>query len=295
MLSAGMRLVACASIALGTINSILLLMALLMRTLEESAQGVHLTYVMIISQIGMVIVGVGLFRLYRSAWIAFWFVGLGALSLAAEQARWLDAQRDHIESIPFFIGIDLALWFVASGICMLLPSSRKFYFNEPDQIWMHKKVFRKQEEAATSVSGRPRKPVGVTILACVAIFFAALVFVFAMSQLAEPETESVDAPPRLPTGWVATLIGFSIATIAASSGLFRTRLWAWYGTLACAIIAILLAALLLSRQMREGMPASGVLRTPTFLLCVLWCGSGAFYLLLPKVRRPFFSRSRRRR
>jgi hypothetical protein len=32
----------------------------------------------------------------------------------------------------------------------------------------------------------------------------------------------------------------------------------------------------------------------TFLLCLLWCGAGMLYLLLPKVRRPFFSRRRGR-
>jgi hypothetical protein len=293
MLSPGMRIVSVASIALGAINCILLIIGLLTRTPEQAEEGVYLTYALMTTQLGMIAVGVGLLRLYRLAWIAFWFVGLVALVFAAEQTRWLEAQRGELQSVAFFVGVGLTLWFVASAICMVLPSSRKFYFNEPDQIWMHKKVFRAQENAITSVSGRPRKSVGVNILACLAVVFATLVFVYAMAQLAEADPEGFDAPPRLPVGWVATLILFSVATVVASVGLLRTRRWGWYGGVACGMIAILLAALLAARPTMPSVQNRPAVGTGTFLLCVLWCGAGVLFLFLPNVRRPFFSRGRR--
>jgi hypothetical protein len=212
----------------------------------------------------------------------------------SDLAHWAFVTKNvEMEAIPFFIATAHGLWFLASGICMLLPKSRMYYFNEPDQVWMHKKVFRKQEDSVTSVSGRPRKPVGITIMGCVANVFAVLVFVYAMSQLAGADGEGEEATEPLSEIWVAALLVFAVAVVVVSVGLFRTKRWSWYGGLACGAVAILGGAALAVRGMHTAQ-AGALVGTPMLWMCVLWCGSGVLYLLLPKVRSAFFSRGRRR-
>jgi hypothetical protein len=289
-----MRIVAVASIGMAVANSTALLIHVLAPH-HVAGYDQYLTYALIAGQVAIALVGAGLLRLYRSAWISFWPVGLASVGLGAELLRWLRAEHGEMESIPFFVALALGLWFVTSGVCLLLPKSRMFYFNEPDQVWMHKKVFRHQEESASSVSGRPRKPIGVNILACVAIVIAVLIFVFAMSQLADVEAEGETPTPQLSPTVIAATITFSLCVIGASVGLFRTRRWGWYGTMACALVAMVTAGLSLARGMHATPETASPVGHTTFAVGFLWCSAGVLYLLLPKVRRAMLARRRSRR
>lgn len=289
-LNAGMRLVAAACVGLGIVNVIGLVIHYMTVPEAQAGDPFHWMIALGVTQLGIIVVGIALFRFHKAGWIAFWLLGPSSLALVAKMVAWHHTKHGELETIPFFIGIDQVLWFVSAAICLLLPSSRRCYFNISDQLWMHQKVLRHGEASVGGISGQPRKPVGISVLAWLAILMAGWIFVGAMLKLAEPAGFNPGEPDA---DTVAGLKVFaSVCMVIASTGLMKKKLWGWYAMFACAIAGMLIVGGLQRYSLQGGLAAQFHVTIEGFTLCLIWCGSAIIYLLLPVTRYAFFSRRR---
>lgn len=282
-----------ASLFVGPGNIILMIVYLLGIQSDDPARGLRLPYGIIAANLVVILVGVGLRGLYRTAWVTFYIIGFVLLPLAAEHCYWLHVHKGGIDPLPLISGIASACWYFPSGICLLLPSIRKYFFNEPDSIRMQKSLMRKHSRQS-GVSGRPKKPPGLVMVSSVALVIAAGLFLYAMSELAE---ESLPENPDQPASGevIGLMVAFAVGIAVASAGLCRAKRWGWYGTMAYAILTVVVVAVVLLRQTGSDADATVVIKNPYFLLCLLWCGTAIFYLMLPHVRHACLSRRHSRR
>lgn len=292
-LPAGLRLVAFASVALGSCVSLCIVAHLLTTPSFTAMRELYLTLGMIAGCLLIVCIGLGLFRMNFASWLAFWVVGLATVACVAEQLRWQKLHHEQFDQVYFLSGVALGLWYVTTAVVLLLPSARQFFFNEPDSVWMHKKVFRSHAETSGSVSGRPRTPVGVHMLGYASVTGAALLFVKGMqSVVADPDPTTGEAvASNLET---AGLVLASVLLGVVSVGLFRVRRWAWFGLLIFALGAIGFTGFEMAQPSSAPEETAEESRSPlaVFLLCVVWGGAAIVYLCLPVVRHAFFSRRR---
>lgn len=282
-----------ASVALGSCISLCIVAHLLTTPTFTVMRELYLTLGMIAGCLLIVCIGLGLFRMNFASWVAFWLVGLATVACVAEQLRWQKLHNEQSDQVYFLSGVALGLWYITTAVVLLMPSVRQFFFNEPDSVWMHKKVFHTHAETSGSVSGRPRTPVGVHMLGYASVAGAALLFVKGM--------QSVVAGPDPVTGEVTTsnleimaLILASVLLGVVSVGLFRVRKWAWFGLFLCALGAIGFTGFELAQPSSAAEATAEESRSPltVFLLCVVWGGAAIIYLCLPVVRHAFFSRRR---
>lgn len=291
-LTAGMRLVAATCVGLGIANVIGFVIYYLTLPDPQTAEVLHLVVALVIAQVGIVFVGVALFRFHKAGWFAFWLLGICSLALVGKLIEIHHTQTSELDSIPFVIGIEQALWFIASAVCLVLPSSRHCYFNITDQLWMHQKVLRHGEASMGEVSGRPRKPVGISVLAWLAILAGGLIFVSAMLKLAEPAGFN---PEELQSDTVAAWkVVASVCIVVASTGLMRKKQWGWHAMLWCSILGILIMAWLWHYGSDNETAKEFHVTIQELCMALVWCGSAIFYLLLPVTRHAFFSRRRSR-
>jgi len=294
-LSVGLRLVAMTSAGLGGINIILLLVYLLTMQHENVAQLTKMNDARLAANLGIVLVGVGLYRMSAIAWVSFWFMGLLSLPLAGQQCHQLLVEHGQVDPIPMWVLVGLALWYVPSGICLLLPSSRKYFFDEPGSIRMHKEAVRAvAERASWGVSGRPKLPVGIPILSTIAITIATCLFVYALYEM-EPDVDPLNPKEPMPIPTVISLLCFSVAVVWASVGLYKRKLWGWVATVSFAVLAVLVVGFLLATGKDDSPSPGAAFKHPYFLLSLLWCGTAILYLMRTEVRHAYFSRRRSRR
>jgi hypothetical protein len=285
-----MRLVAASCVGLGIVNVIGLVIYGMTVPEAQANEPLQLMIGLGSAQLGIILVGIALFRFHKTGWIAYWLLGPSSLALVAKLVEWHYTKLGEIQSVPFFIGIEQALWFVPSAICLLLPSSRRCYFNIPDQLWMHQKVLRHGEATLGDISGRPRKPAGIAVLAWLAIVVAGWIFFTAMLNLAEPAGFNPEEPDAdTVAGWK---VFASVCIVIASTGLMKYKLWGWYAMFGCAIAGMLIAGGLEHYGTKGGLAAQFHVTIEGFVMCLIWCGCAIIYLLLPVTRHAFFSRRR---
>jgi hypothetical protein len=278
-------------VGLGIVNVIGLVIQYM--TVPESQAGdpFHWMIALGIAQLGIILVGIALFRFHKAGWFAFWLLGPTSLGLVAKLVEWHYTKHGgDLESIPFLIGIDQAIWFVPSAICLLLPSSRHCYFNITDQLWMHQKVLRHGEASVGDISGRPRKPAGISVLAWLAILMAGWIFFGAMLKLAEPAGFNPEEPDADTVAGLEVLA--SVCIVIASTGLMKKKLWGWYAMIGCSIAGMLVVGGLEHYGSKGGLAGQFHVTIEGFVLCLIWCGCAIVYLLLPVTRYAFFSRRR---